>query len=185
MDTETILFHNINGIKEEANWFQILMTMNELKANIFGFAEINRTLNHGIKQKWEGVTRKIFTHSRMIQSESDIFADNYKPGGMMPTVTGKWQARISDKGSDESGLGRWSFVKISSNKRSIIIVTAYRPCVSQGPTTAWMQQWTLLRESGRTKPDPIKSFYEDLEIFLSHWKKQHHEIILMLIRGPI
>jgi hypothetical protein len=180
MDNETILFHNINGIKEDTNWFQILMTMNELKADIFGFAEINRTLNHGMKQKWEGITRKIFTHSCMIHSESDIPADNYKPGGTMTTVTGKWQARISDKGSDDSGLGRWSFVKISSNKHSIIIVSAYRPCVSQGPTTAWMQQWTLLRESGRIKPDPIKKFYEDLEKFLSHWKSQHCEIILMM-----
>jgi exonuclease III len=180
MNSDTILFHNINGIKEDSNWFQILMTMNELKANIFGFAEINRTLNHGTKQKWEGVTRKIFTHSHMIHSESDIPADNYKPGGTMITVTGKWQAQISDRGCDDTGLGRWRFVKISSNKHSIVIITAYRPCVSQGPSTAWMQQWTLLRESGKTKPDPIKSFYNDLEKFLLHWKKQHYEIILMM-----
>jgi exonuclease III len=177
---KTILFHNINGIKEEENWFQILMSMNELKADIFGFAEINQTMNHGIKQKWEGVTRKFFTYSRMIHSESDIPTENYKPGGTMTTVTGKWQAQISDKGSDDSGLGRWSFVKISSNKQSLVIVTAYRPCVSQGPTTAWMQQWTLLQESGRTKPDPIKTFYEDIEKFLLHWKQQHYEIILMM-----
>jgi hypothetical protein len=43
-EDETIIFHYINGIKEEANWFQLFMTMKELKADIFGFAEINRTL---------------------------------------------------------------------------------------------------------------------------------------------
>jgi hypothetical protein len=78
------------------------MTMKELKADIFGFAEINRTLWHGMKQKWEGVTRKFFTH------------------------------RI------------------------------------------------LHRKTGIKQPDPIKNFYEDLEKFLLHWKKQDYEIILMM-----
>jgi hypothetical protein len=179
-EDETIIFHNINGIKEEANWFQLLMTMKQLKADIFGFAEINRTLRHWMKQKWEGVTRKFFTHSRMSHPESDIPAENYKPGGTMTTITGKWQARISEKGSNDTGLGLWSFIKISSNKNSIIIITTYHPYASQGSTTAWMQQWILLRETGIKQSDPIKNFYEDLENFLLHWKKQDYEIILMM-----
>jgi hypothetical protein len=86
---ETTLFHNINEIKEELNWYQIMTMMKELRADIFGLVEINRTLQHGIKQKWEQVTRKFFNHSRNIHSESDIPADNYKPGGTLTTITGK------------------------------------------------------------------------------------------------
>jgi hypothetical protein len=38
---DTILFHNINGMKDTTNWYQILLTMKELNVDIFGFAEIN------------------------------------------------------------------------------------------------------------------------------------------------
>jgi hypothetical protein len=118
--------------------------MKELRVDIFGFVEINRTLEQGIKQKWEQTTRKLFLHSRTIHSESDITAEHYKPGGTLTTITGKWQARISEKGYDSSGMGRWSFFRISSNKKSLVIITAYKPCVSTSPSTTWMQQWILL-----------------------------------------
>jgi hypothetical protein len=36
-----IMFHNINGIKDEGNWHQIMTTMQELQIEIFGFVEIN------------------------------------------------------------------------------------------------------------------------------------------------
>jgi hypothetical protein len=177
---DTILFHNINGIKEETNWHQISKTMAELNVSIFGFAEINQTLRQGAQHKWVQVTRKFFSHSKMIHSESDITMDGYKPGGTITTITGKWQARVSEKGTDESGLGRWSYLKVSSNRKAIIIKTAYRPCASHGPSTAWMQQWTLLRESGETNPDPIKKFYNDLEKLIQGWIKQNIEIILLI-----
>jgi hypothetical protein len=38
---DTILFHNINGMKDTTNWYQVLLTMKELHIDIFGFAEIN------------------------------------------------------------------------------------------------------------------------------------------------
>jgi hypothetical protein len=179
-DLETILFHNINEIKDETNWYQILMTMKELRADIFGFTEINRTMERGIKQKWEQTTRKLFQHSRTINSKSKIPAEHYKPGGTLMMITGKWQARISKKGSDDSGLGRWSYFKISSNKQSLVIITVYRPCVSSGPSTTWMQQWTLLREAGNQNPDPIKTFYADLDELLTKWKKLQYEIIVLI-----
>jgi hypothetical protein len=106
--------------------------------------------------------------------------DSYKPGGTMTTITGKWQSQITESGQDKRGLGRWSYVKISSNKKSIIIVTAYRPCVTQGPSTSWMQQWVLLRQEGILNPDPIKIFYKDLEDLLTGWRKEQNEIILMM-----
>jgi hypothetical protein len=43
-----------------------------------------------------------------------------------------------------------------------------------------MQQWTLLRESGETNPDPIKKFYNDLEKLIQGWIKQNIEIILLI-----
>jgi hypothetical protein len=36
-----ILFHNINGMKDEKNWYQILSTMKDMNVDIFGFTEVN------------------------------------------------------------------------------------------------------------------------------------------------
>jgi hypothetical protein len=62
----------------------------------------------------------------------------------MTTITGKWQSRVTSQGQDPKGLGRWSYMRLASKKSAMIIATAYRPCVSQGPNTAWIQQWSLL-----------------------------------------
>jgi exonuclease III len=176
---EKIIFHNINGIKDEDNWHQIMATMSELNVDIFGFAEMNRTLNGCEKQKWNNI-RKFFYYSRLTHSESNITMENYKPGGTITMIIGKWQSRITAQGQDERGLGRWSFAQINSKRKSLVIIMAYRPCASRGPTTAWMQQWTLLREKGDPNPDPIKQFYKDLEEFLQGWINKKCEILLML-----
>jgi hypothetical protein len=44
-EIETIWFHNINGMKDENNWAQIITTMKENNVDIFGFAEINKSLD--------------------------------------------------------------------------------------------------------------------------------------------
>jgi exonuclease III len=178
---ETIWFHNINGIKDEKNWAQIILTMKENNIDIFGFAEINKSMDNFALNWWKSTIRKQFYLSRMIHSESTTKTDSeYKPGGTLTTITGKWQARVSEMGRDNKGLGRWSYIKISSKKSNLIIITAYRPCKSYGPLTAWMQQWSLLREKGIKHPDPIKIFYEDLSTEISKWTQEGAEVILML-----
>jgi hypothetical protein len=177
---DTILFHNINGIKDESHWAQVITTMKELEVEIFGFAEINKSMTNFSKHKWTSIIQKQFYFSRMVHSESAATTEyEYKPGGTLTTVTGKWQARISEMGQDKK-LGRWSYIKISSRKNSLIIITAYRPCKTLSHLTAWMQQWSLLREEGRRNPDPIKNFYKDISEQLEKWKSQNYEIILMM-----
>jgi hypothetical protein len=70
-DYECFLFHNINGIKDDANWTQINKTMRELQVTGFGFAEINATCRGSALQKWNNITRKTFKHSQTSTSESD------------------------------------------------------------------------------------------------------------------
>jgi hypothetical protein len=176
-----ILFHNINGMKEEKNWYQILATMRDLNVDIFGFAEVNRSLNRGYSNKWTAMIKNVFYYSRHINSESSIQLETpYKPGGTITTITGKWQSRVTEMGQDRKGLGRWSYIQITSKKVSLIIMTAYRPVASQGPSTVWMQHWVMLREKGQRNPDPIKTFYEDLEEQLLEWKSNNKEIIVMI-----
>jgi dTDP-4-dehydrorhamnose 3,5-epimerase-like enzyme len=125
-DIETIWFHNINGMKDERNWEQIITTMKENNVNIFGFAEINKSMENFSKHRWQAIIKKHFYQSRTIHSKSMVRSDTeYKPGGTMTTITGKWQARVVELGRDSRGLGRWSYIKISSKKSKLVIITAY------------------------------------------------------------
>jgi hypothetical protein len=83
-------------------------------------------------------------------------------------------------GSNKRGLGRWSYIKISRKRSNLVIITAYHPCKAYGPSTAWMQQWSLLRKQGIKNPNPIKTFYKDLSTELKKWTHNSCEIILML-----
>jgi hypothetical protein len=62
----------------------------------------------------------------------------------MTAVIGKWQARVTEHGEDKHGLGQWSFIRLSSKKKNLIIMTAYRPTHSSGINTNWMQQYIIL-----------------------------------------
>jgi hypothetical protein len=155
--------------------------MHDLEADIIGMAEINKSLQNQLRTQWKNTAIKFFTHCKITHSESKIkFNSDYKPGGTMSIATGKWQAQITEQGKDNRGLGRWSYQRISSTKSNLVIITAYRPCVTTGPTTAWMQQWLILCEVGIVNPDPVKIFYQDLTAQMLKWKQQEYEIILML-----
>jgi hypothetical protein len=73
---------------------------------------------------------------------------------------------------DPHGLGRWSFVTITGkNGRNILITTVYQACKARiavvGAKTAYAQQWHLLRQKGDPRPDPRKSFHQDLDNFIA------------------
>lgn len=178
---ELIYFHNINGIKSDDNWAQILQTLHEHQVTCFGLAEINTSFAHPMTKGYTKKLQQLFKHSRHSTSEriSNI-TTHYKPGGTLTAVVGKWQARITERGEDSSGLGRWSYLRISSKKKNLIVMTAYRPTQAKGINTNWMQQWLLLRRKGVTNPEPIKEFYKDILSTLKHWREQAYEIILMI-----
>jgi hypothetical protein len=102
MDYEGILFHNINGIKDAHNWYQINTMMKELNMACFGFAEINTSMKGYLFHKWNNITQKTFRVSRAISSESDVPMENeYKPGGTITIMVDKWQARVTKMGSNK------------------------------------------------------------------------------------
>jgi hypothetical protein len=50
--SERIVFHNINGMKDQTNWYQIINAMRENDVNIFGFVELNQALTRGYNNAW-------------------------------------------------------------------------------------------------------------------------------------
>jgi exonuclease III len=177
---EIFYFHNINGIKSDDNWSQILLTLREHQVTSFGLAETNTLFAHPATKEQLKKIRQTFKHSRISTTEHTTNTHQYKPGGTLTAVVGKWQSRTTEHGDDERGLGRWSYLKLSSKKKNLVIITAYRPTQSNGINTNWMQQWLLLRKQGIQNPDPITEFYNDLRTLLQRWQRQEYEIVLMI-----
>jgi hypothetical protein len=79
--------------------------MSELNVSIFGLAKLNKSMIKG-SLDWQSTLQKIFYYSHTSSSKSSVhFNTSYKPGGTMTTITGKWQARVSEHGQDSKGLG--------------------------------------------------------------------------------
>ena len=97
----------------------------------------------------------------------------------MNSLCGRYQT----SGSDPHGLGRWSFVQLyGKDGKSLVMITAYRVCngniSTSGASTAFHQQWHLLRLAGHLKPNPRKAFITDLTAAIKKWQSAGAEIIL-------
>ena len=178
-----VWFQNIQGLpwKSSDKFNQVMTTMKDRDVTIMGFNEPNVTWTKQRVSEYQGITRKHFGHGHLRGSESGIkFPSQHKPGGTLTVATGKWTARITESGSDPRGLGRWSFIRLQSPKRSLVIITAYRPHKSKGPSRIWTQQYLLLRQENIQNPDPIQTLYDDLNNQIKKWREQEYEILLML-----
>jgi hypothetical protein len=66
---EIFYFHNINGIKSNDNWAQILHTLQEHNVTCFGLAETNVSFAHATAKDYLEKLRQMFKHSRHTTSE--------------------------------------------------------------------------------------------------------------------
>eukprot|EP00957_Ditylum_brightwellii_P079013 6009539-Ditylum_brightwellii.AAC.1 len=70
--------------------------------------------------------RKVFQQMTLIAGGSADPAGYYQQGGTCTGVVGQLVGRIISSGTDESSLGRWSYIKIAGRaNRQVCIVTAY------------------------------------------------------------
>ena len=143
-----------------------------LNTSLFAFTEPNLQWDSTLLHEAKTIQRRFFTHSQLVTSESNLqFPTSYKPGGTCIGVNGKWTTRITDRGVDPSGQGRWSYVTISGRDApDILFISAYRVCQKAGskagPLTSYAQQWTMAHVSGNKHPDPRKDFIKDLIQFV-------------------
>eukprot|EP00957_Ditylum_brightwellii_P183826 14002159-Ditylum_brightwellii.AAC.1 len=72
--------------------------------------------------------RKVFQQMTLIAGGSANPAGYYQQGGTCTGVVRRLVGKIISSGTDESGLGRWSYLKITGRaNRQVCIITAYRP----------------------------------------------------------
>jgi hypothetical protein len=130
---------------------------------------------YSIRSACNALLRRHFRHHRLITSTSTADATHaYLPGGTATIVTNGYTGRIASSGSDPRGLGRWTYVRLKGKNNSrILVVTIYQVCKttihSAGDSTAFSQQWNLLRADGQDRPNPRAQFCTDLSAFLSDY----------------
>mmetsp|Transcript_16534 Transcript_16534/g.23565 ORF Transcript_16534/g.23565 Transcript_16534/m.23565 type:complete len:716 (+) Transcript_16534:576-2723(+) len=186
------LFQNPNGINPQAGNHSFLFSLtecyNHCVALILGLAETNREWKHYEQQKQLREAMHKIWKSSVVQTSTtiDTFEDNYKPGGTLTAICDDhWTSRIVEKGEDPWGLARWSYILLAGKKeKRVLSVNGYRVCTSSestaGETTAWKQQFNILRERMSGKIDPRRQNILDMQAWLMSYISQGVEVILYL-----
>ena len=89
---------------------------------------------------------------------------------------------VEDAGSDETGFGRWSWIKLEGNNiLKTMIISAYMPCKTrkQSMLSNYAQQERYWRMKG-VDTCAKKKYREDLIEFILKSKMKGERVILML-----
>jgi len=92
-------------------------------------------------------------------SSSKISPTPYQPGGTLQAVIGDWAAQVVQHGTNTTGLGCWSYLKMQGkNDKCYIILLGYCICTNQkfdlGSNNTYNQQFRLLHQLGKPHPNP-------------------------------
>jgi len=164
-----IRFQNIGGLPISAGKVKddfMRAGITKFDFDVFGLAEVN--------VNWRQVAEQDRLHSRSKHWwETNHLALGYNTttlnrsckqyGGVAMWTIGKVTHRISHKGQDTSGLGRWTWVRYrGKNNRYLRMYTAYRLAMpSGGPYTFYAQHRTYLL-SQKDNRRPRAAFLEDI-----------------------
>jgi hypothetical protein len=174
-----LLLQNTNGLEPDLHYRKLDYVARNIvthKIDITCLAETNVDWKKPfVRSACHDILRRHFKHHRLIPSVSPAStAKAYLPGGTATIVTDGYTGRIAESGVDPRGLGRWSFVRIKGKTDArILVVTVYQVCKSSinasGDSTAFSQQWNLLRAAGIDSPNPRAQFSSDLSDFLARY----------------
>jgi hypothetical protein len=116
----------------------------------------------------------IFAHNT---TEPDI-TDKIQYGGVGIVASAEIKHRISQRGKDPTGLGRWAWIRTEGREgHHVRYVTAYRPCESGGASSVFQQHARALGKNNDFR-NPRKALLEDLVTAIRGWMESGDHIIL-------
>lgn len=183
-----IYFQNVNGLQPTPTWDKWKEVLSELFRNevdVAGLVETNINWTPIRSRQANILLRKQFGNGTMINATSDEPSSSvYKQGGTSLLLTGNIIGAIDHGGTDQRGLGRWSYCIIHGrNNIKVVIITAYRICqdtLTTGIHTAYSQQYRILRRQNVLNPNPKKIFDHDLAAQIKQWRHNKYDILLMI-----
>ena len=140
------------------------------------------------KEEYDLILKEVFGTSRITYSSAPAPTNStYLPGGTLLTMNGHTTGRVAKSGSDPWGRYSWYQLRGQCDK-GILIICAYRVCQSQlgvaGPTTAYQQQYSLMRAAGFVAPNPRQQVLKDIsDLIESHRAEGYRPIVMMDANG--
>jgi hypothetical protein len=184
-----IYIQNPNGVSVGPNGDldMILNHLTGMETDVIILPETNLDTNkHKVKQQIHKHCRKAFGHGTYhpaMATSAIEYAGNYKPGGILGIVVGKHKARILESGHDQ--YGRWVYFRMSGQGNKVItIIGTYQVCQENvrtaGPTTAIIQQYSMLVQNGYTNPHKVREHHAgDLTKFVKQRQNQGELVVVM------
>ena len=152
--------------------------LNELNWN---WGKLGQTQQlHSILKRWPWES----SATKTSYIKSDYAGNTQQIGGTATIITEGLTTYIKERGEDERGMGRWSWMTLSSDdeKHKVSILTLYHPCNSSERMlgSAKMQQLRHLRKHYKKDTStPHQAFQNDLKAQIQKFKKNGNEIIIM------
>ena len=99
-------------------------------------------------------------------------------GGVGLVASSDIKHRIIDQGKDSTGLGRWVWIRIQGKEgHTTRLVSAYRPCQSDGAGSVYRQHQRILSAGGDHRL-PLDAFREDLTAEIINWKIDGDHLVI-------
>lgn len=181
-----IVLQNPNGISSQDECFEYrlcLQQMLDVSADMIMLSETNLDWrDYNVYKHTNQHRRSLLRHSKQLQSSSSVrFDSSYLPGGVATILANNTVGRFHSSSSDS--MGRWTVAHLTTNGSvPLSVITCYQVCHSSptttGPRTAYMQQWTSLRDNGILSPNPRHQFINDLDHLLQQLTSQGHHILV-------
>jgi hypothetical protein len=185
-----VIYQNINGIKHANGFGECAIigdAAREMGASIIGMVE---TCLDWSNQETLEKCKRLFKNSfnpqvnMSVSSSEETYETPYQPGGTATVVGGNWAGRTTSH-CDNSGMGRWSELRMTGKDNTAIrFITAYRVVESSfaraGPTTAFSQQYSIMEDKGIINPDPRAAVLQDLGKHIELAIEQGDEVCLMI-----
>ena len=175
---------NINMLPESSRHYksrQLINLIREGEYDVFLMNEVGLCWNKlDPSDQWSERTRglpdstAIFAHNAL---ETQV-TDKLQYGGVGIVATGEVKHRITERGKDPSGLGRWAWIRMTGKEgHNVRFVTVYRPCQSGGASTVFQQhaRGLALKDDFR---NPRTAILEDLLHQIDTWKAMGDHVII-------
>jgi hypothetical protein len=152
--------------------------------DIMGLQEINTHWKKKVMtEQISELTQGWFSNSRLnVAYYKDYnIEDANQPGGVAQWALGYIADRASQRGEDETGLGRWTWQRIQGKQnRGFRVVTAYMPVINKsGPRSVWNQQKTYWVAKG-VDECPRQRFQDDLLAAIEGWLENGDQLLLLM-----
>ena len=156
----------------------------EQDIDIVALTETNRNwkLESNENTIWEAMKRwKPEARTYAAHNVHDINDKIQQYGGVSMSIFGKLTRHKQQYGTDERGLGRFSWVTTAgTDNHKTTFISAYCPNESNLEGSVWTQQLTAMDDQP-TVPNydhPRRLFWDDLKQIVEHWVTLGHRIVL-------